>query len=90
MNLYVERVDARGLYRLGLSVEIITLVLSQDYWGVLSSEILRVRNVARAHARGEGVAYIECAPASLIPWHKWVLITRLNIYLIRKRSAHYY
>ena len=41
MNLYVERVDARGLYRLGLSVEIKTLVLSQADWGVLSSEILR-------------------------------------------------
>ena len=90
MNLYVEMIDARGLYRLGLSVEIKTLVMSQADWGVLSSEKLRVRNVARAHARGEGVAYIECAPASLMPWHKWVLITRLNTYLNTKRSAHYY
>ena len=76
--MYVERVDARGLYRLGLSVEIKTLVLSQADWGVLSSEKLRMRNVARAHAEGEGVAYIECAPASLMPWIKWVLITGLN------------
>ena len=78
MNLYVERVDAKGLYRLGLSVEIKTLVLSQADWGVLSSGKLRVRSVARAHAEGEGVAYIECAPASLMPWVKWVLNTRLN------------
>ena len=38
MNLYVERVDARGLYRLGLSVEIKTLVLSQADWGVLAQK----------------------------------------------------
>ena len=38
MNLYVERVDAGELYRLGHSVEIKTLVLSQADWGVLAQE----------------------------------------------------
>jgi len=28
--------DAKGVYRLGLSLEITTLVLSQVYWGVLA------------------------------------------------------
>src|ERR1041385_4258892 len=81
MNLYVERVDARGLYRLGLSVEIKTLVLSQADCGVLSTENTekwRMLRVPTPEGRG---AYLERAPALLMPRLKWVLITRLNAYL---------
>ena len=58
MNLYVERVDAGKLYRLGLSVEIKTLVLSQAYWGVLSSGMLRMKRCCACPCqRGGGGLY---------------------------------
>src|SRR4051812_21519480 len=81
MNLYAERVDAKGLYKLGLSVEIKTLVLSQADWGVLSSEVLRLENILRVPLPEGRGAYIEYAPALLTPRLEWVLITRLNAYL---------
>src|ERR1041385_2128253 len=84
MNLYVERVDARGLYRLDLSVEIKTLVLSQADWGVLFFRSTENGKCCACPRQRGGGAYIECVPASLMPRLKWVLITRLNAYLNTK------